>query len=179
MFDDRNYLWTMTKKAGEAVQVTAPDGGRHTLSLGWLDSFPRRQFALSAEGSRIALLVGSGQNVRTYVASIVRDKNGLPVSFGPPLEIVGSSASPISVSWSDENTVAVLHAIGDGTVAATLHTIGGTLRDLGLVEAGRFLEARANASSIYALDNKGMLHGYRNISWLPIFNDIQAIHFAN
>jgi hypothetical protein len=179
MFDDRNYLWTMTKKAGEAVQVTAPDGSRHTLSLGWLDSFPRRQFALSAEGSRIALLVGSGQNVRTYVASIVRDKFGLPVSFGAPLEIVGSNAAPISVSWSDENTIGVLHAIGDGTVAATLHTIGGTLRDLGLVDGGRFLEARANASSIYALDNQRVLHGYRNITWLPIFNNIQAIHFAN
>ena len=93
MFDDWNYLWTVTKKAGEAVQVTSPDGTRHTLSLGWLDSFPRRQFALSAEGSRIALLVGSGKNVRTYVASIVRDRYGLPVSFGAPLEIVGSNSS--------------------------------------------------------------------------------------
>lgn len=179
MFDDRDYLWTMTKKAGEAAQVMAPDGSRHSLSLGWLDSFPRRQFSLSAEGSRIALLVGSGQNVRTYVASIIRDKYGLPTAFGAPVEIVGSTASPISVSWSDENTIGVLHSMGDGTVAATLHTIGGTMRDLGLVDSGRFLEARANASSIFVLDSKRLLYGYRNITWSPIFTDIQAIHFAN
>jgi hypothetical protein len=179
VFDDRDYLWTMTRTAGEAVQITSPDGSIRSISLGWLDSFPRRQFALSAEGSRIALLVGSGQNVKAYVASIVRDKYGLPVSFGAPMEVVGSNASPISVSWSDENTIGVLHSLGDGTVGATLHTIGGTLRDLGLVAGGRFLEARANASSIYVLDSKRVLHGYRNITWLPMFADIQAIHFAN
>lgn len=179
MFDDRNFLWTMTKKAGEAVQITSPEGTRHTLSLGWLDAFPRRQFALSAEGSRIALLVGSGQNVRTYVASIVRDKDGLPVAFGAPLEVVGSSSTPVSVSWSDENTIAVLHAMGDGTVAATLHTIGGTARDLGLIVGARSLESRANASSIFALDANRVLYAYRNITWTRMFDNVQAIHFAN
>ena len=179
MFDDRNYLWSMTKKAGEAVQITAPGGQRRLLSLGWLDAFPRRQFALSAEGSRIALLVGSGQNVRTYVASVVRDQDGLPVAFGAPLEVVGSNSSPISVSWSDENTIGVLHSLGDGTVAATLHTIGGATRDLGLIVGGRALEARANASSIFALDANRVLFGYRNITWTRLFDDVQAIHFAN
>ena len=178
-FDDRDFLWTMTKKAGEPVQITAPGGSRHLLSLGWLDSFPRRQFALSAEGSRIALLVGSGQNVRTYVASVVRDKDGLPVAFGAPLEVVGSTATPVSVSWSDENTIGVLHSLGDGTVAASLHTIGGTVRDLGLIVGGRFLEARANASSIFALDADRVLHEYRNITWARLFEDVQAFHFAN
>lgn len=179
MFDDRNYLWSMTKKAGEAVQITAPGGQRHLLSLGWLDAFPRRQFALSAEGSRIALLVGSGQNVRTYVASVVRDRDGLPVAFGAPLEVVGSNSSPVSVSWSDENTIGVLHAMGDGTVAATLHTIGGATRDLGTIVGGRALEARANASSIFALDANRVLYGYRNITWTRLFDGVQAIHFAN
>lgn len=179
MFDGRSYLWTMTKKAGEAVQITAPGGSRSFLSLGWLDSFPRRQFALSAEGSRIALLVGSGQNVRTFVASVVRDNEGLPVAFGAPLEVVGANSSPVSVSWSDENTIAVLRSLGDGTVAATLHTIGGTVRELGLVVGGRSLEARANASSIFTLDANSVLFGYRNISWTRMFDDVQAIHFAN
>jgi hypothetical protein len=179
MFDDRNYLWTMTRTAGESVQITAPGGSRSFLSLGWLDSFPRRQFALSAEGSRIALLVGSGQSVRTFVASVVRDKDGLPVAFGAPLEVVGENSSPVSVSWSDENTIAVLHSLGDGTMAATLHTIGGTVRELGLVVGGRSLEARANASSIFSLDVERVLYGYRNITWTRLFEDIQAIHFAN
>jgi hypothetical protein len=169
----------MTKKAGEAVQITAPGGSRNFLSLGWLDSFPRRQFALSAEGSRIALLVGSGQNVRTFVASVVRDRDGLPVAFGTPLEVVGANSSPVSVSWSDENTIAVLHSLGDGTVAPSLHTIGGTVRELGLILAGRSLEARANASAIFTLDANRVLYGYRNITWSRMFDDVQAIHFAN
>lgn len=179
MFDDRNYLWSMTRKAGEAVQITAPGGSRSFLSLGWLDSFPRRQFALSAEGSRIALLVGSGQNVRTFVASIIRDGEGLPVAFGAPLEVVGANSAPVSVSWSDENTIGVLHSLGDGTVAATLHTIGGTTRELGLIAGGRLLEARANASSIFTLDANRVLYGYRNITWTRMFEGIQAMHFAN
>lgn len=101
------------------------------------------------------------------------------MSFGAPLEVVGSNATPVSVSWSDENTIAVLHSLGDGTDSATLHTIGGTVRDLGLIIDGRFLEARANASSIYALDANRVLYGYRNITWTRMFNDVQAFHFAN
>jgi hypothetical protein len=123
--------------------------------------------------------VGSGQNVRTFVASVVRDSEGLPVAFGAPLEVVGANSSPVSVSWSDENTIAVLHSLGDGTVAATLHTIGGTARELGVIAGGRSLEARANASSIFTLDANRILYGYRNITWTRMFEDIQAIHFAN
>jgi hypothetical protein len=179
MFDDQNYLWTMTKKAGEAVQVTSPGGVRHTLKLGWLDAFPRRQFSISAEGSRIALLVGSGQTVRAYVASILRDKDGLPVSFGAPIEVVGVSETPKSVSWSDENTIAVLHSLGDNATGAGLYTIGGTMRDLGAFDSARTLEARTNASAVYALDSLGNLFTYRSITWSRLRTDVSALHFAN
>lgn len=179
MFDDQNYLWTMTKKAGEAVQITSPGGIHHTLKLGWLDSFPRRQFALSAEGSRIALLVGSGQTVRAYVASILRDKDGLPTAFGAPIEVVGVSDIPRSVSWSDENTIAVLHSLGDNTTGAGLFTIGGTMRDLGAIESARTLEARTNSSAVYALDADRNLYSYRNISWSRLRSQVIALHFAN
>lgn len=179
MFDDQNYLWTMTKKAGEAVQVTSPGGISHTLSLGWLDAFPRRQFSISAEGSRIALLVGSGQTVRAYVASILRDKDGLPLSFGAPIEVVGVSETPKSVSWSDENTIAVLHSLGDNTTGAGLYTIGGTMRDLGAIATARTLEARTNASAVYALDAGGNLYSYRSITWSRLRSQVLAMHFAN
>jgi hypothetical protein len=179
MFDDQNYLWTMTKKAGEAVQITSPGGIHHTLKLGWLDSFPRRQFAISAEGSRIALLVGSGQTVRAYVASILRDKDGLPIAFGAPIEVVGVNDTPRSVSWSDENTIAVLHSLGDNTTGAGLFTIGGTMRDLGAIESARTLEARTNSSAVYALDADSNLYSYRNISWSRLRSQVIALHFAN
>ena len=179
MFDDFGYLWTMTKKAGEAVQVTSPGGLRRSFKLGWLDSFPRRQFALSAEGSRLALLVGSGATVRAYVVSVLRDKTGLPVSFGAPLEVVGVSDTPMSVSWSDENTIAVLHALGEGTIGASLFTIGGGVRDIGALEAAKTLEARTSFSSVYALDSQRNLYAYRNISWSPIASEVLAVHFAN
>ena len=179
MFDNQNYLWTMTKKAGETVQVTSPGGIRHSLKLGWLDSFPRRQFAISAEGARIALLVGSGQSVHAYVASILRDKEGLPIAFGAPIEVVGVSDTPLSISWSDENTIAVLHAMPDGLTGAGLFTIGGSVRDLGVLGPAKALEARTNASSIYAVDSNRNLYAYRNITWSRIRTEVNAFHFAN
>jgi hypothetical protein len=178
-YDDQGFLWTMTKKAGDAVQIIAPGGTRHTLKLGWLDSFPRRQFALSAEGARIALLVGSGQTMHAYVASVLRDKDGLPVAFGAPVEIVGPSETPLSVSWSDENSIAVLHSLGDGTLGASVYTIGGTTRDLGSLETARTLEARSTVSEVYALDSAHNLYAYRNISWSRQRADVVAFHFAN
>lgn len=179
MFDDQNFLWTMTKKAGEAVQITSPGGTRRSFKLGWLDAFPRRQFAISPEGSRIALLVGSGQTVRAYVASIIRAKDGVPLALGAPIEVVGVSEIPKSVSWSDENTIAVLHSLGDNTTGAGLYTIGGTMRDLSAIDSARTFEARANASAIYALDANRNLYTYRSITWSRLRSDVLAMHFVN
>jgi len=179
VFDNQSFLWTLTRKAGDVVQVVSPGGIRHTLSLGWLDSFPRRQFSISAEGSRIAILVGSGQSVHAYVASILRDKTGLPVAFGAPIEVVGAGQSPRSVSWSDENTVAVLHSLADKSIGATLFTIGGSNRDLGSIIGAKTFEARSSASEVYALDSSGDLYSYRNITWTRIRPNVLAMHFSN
>lgn len=181
-FDNRGFLWTMTKTSGEAVQVVAQGGVRRSLKLGWLDAFPRRQFAISAEGSRISLLVGSGQGLHAYVASIVRDKAGIPVSFGVPVEIAIGEETPASVSWSDENTVAVLGtdpADPTSPMGATLFTIGGTARNLGALSSAKTLESRINSNQIFALDGQKNLYAYRNISWSKLRSQVQALHFTN
>jgi hypothetical protein len=85
----------------------------------------------------------------------------------------------MSVSWSDENTIAVLHALGEGTIGASLFTIGGGVRDIGALEAAKTLEARTSFSSVYALDSQRNLYAYRNISWSPIASEVLAVHFAN
>ncbi len=179
MFDVQANLWTMTRTAGEAVQVTSPGGIRRNLKLGWLDSFPRGQFSISAEGTRIAVLAGSGTTRQVYVASINRDSTGMPISFGAPIEVVKASDSPRSISWSDENTIAALHTLSDSTTGATLYTIGGTSRDLGSLNAGRILEARLSNAAIYAVDANHSLYAYKNISWMLIASNVTALHFAN
>ena len=179
MFDAQANLWTMTRTAGEAVEVTTPGGIHRSLKLGWLDSFPRRQFALSAEGSRIATLVGSGGNVRVYISSIVRDSSGLPVSFGAPIEVVSAADAPLSVSWADENTIAVLHRLSDNSTAASLYTVGGTEREIGSLAGGKIFEARTADSTIYAVDNQHNLFAYKNISWTRIDSNVLALHFSN
>jgi hypothetical protein len=179
MFDAQANLWTMTKTAGEAVQVTSPDGMRRDLKLGWLDSFPRAQFSISAEGSRIAVLAGSGTTRQVYVAGINRDSSGLPISIGVPIEVVKAADSPRSISWSDENTIASLHMFSDGTMGATFYTIGGSTRDIGSIRGVRTLEARISDSSIYSLGPDGNLFSYKNISWSRIASNVNALHFAN
>jgi hypothetical protein len=179
MFDAQANLWTMTKVAGEPVQVTSPGGMRRSLKLGWLDSFPRSHFSISAEGSRIAILAGSGSTRQVYVVSVNRDASGMPISFGTPVEIVGASESPRSISWSDENTVAALHVLSDGSTGASLYTIGGTTRDIGWLQAGKALEARLSDGSIYSVDSAHILYVYKNISWSRLATDVLALHFAN
>ncbi|MEN9752354.1 MAG: hypothetical protein RL670_45 [Actinomycetota bacterium] len=179
MFDAQANLWTMTRTAGEVVQVTSPGGIRRNLKLGWLDSFPRGQFSISAEGSRIAVLAGSGTTRQVYVASINRDSSGMPISFGAPIEVVKASDSPRSISWSDENTLAALHTLSDSTTGATLYTIGGTSRDLGSLNSGRSLEARLSNAAMCAVDATHTLFAYKNISWSQIASNVMALHFAN
>lgn len=179
MFDAQANLWTMTKTAGEGVQVTSPDGNRRNLKLGWLDSFPRAQFSISAEGSRIAILAGSGTTRQVYVAAINRDTSGLPISIGVPIEVVKAADSPRSISWSDENTLASLHMFSDGTMGATFYTIGGSSRDIGSIRGVRTFEARLGESSIYSLGADGNLFTYTNISWSQIAANVSALHFAN
>ncbi len=179
MFDSQANLWTMTRVPGDGVLVTTPGGIRRSLKLGWLDSIPRRQFALSAEGTRIAILVGAGNSIQAYVASVIRDASGIPIAIGNPIEVVGAAEAPRSISWSDENTVAVLHLLSDNSVGASFYTIGGTARDIGALESARTLEARTSDSSVYAVDAQGNLYAYRNTSWSNVASDVRAFHFAN
>jgi hypothetical protein len=178
-FDAQGYLWTMTKKAGDAVQITSIDGTRRNLKIGWLDAFPRRQFAISAEGSRITFLVGSGASVHVYVSSIVRDSKGAPLSFGAPLEVVGAASLPVSVAWADENALSVLTNLSDGSTLASTYTIGGDSSDLATISYGRSLEVRNGSALVYALDANHNLFQYRNLNWVPISTGVQSLHFAN
>ena len=178
-FDLNGYLWTMTRTSGDPILVTSLDGIRHTFTASWLDAFPKRQFSISAEGSRLAILVGSGTSVRVFVAGIIRDSTGLPVALGAPIELVRAGTSPISVSWADETTLAVLQSQSAGAVSTNLVTVGGTSREFASLDSARSLEVRNATSTTYAVDSQHSLFEYRNLSWSKIRSNVQSIHFTN
>jgi len=178
-FDVNGYLWTMTRTAGDSILVTSLDGIRHSFTASWLDAFPKRQFSISAEGSRVAVLVGSGTSVRVFVAGIIRDSTGLPVALGAPIEVARAGTSPISASWADEATLAVLQSQSAGAVSTNLVTVGGTSREFASLDSARSLEVRNATSTTYAVDSQHSLFEYRNLSWSKIRSNVQSIHFTN
>jgi Lipoprotein LpqB beta-propeller domain/Sporulation and spore germination len=178
-FDAYGYLWTVPKQPNQPILVTATDDARSTLKPGWIDSYPRRQFAISAEGSRIAFLVGSGTSVSVEVAAIIRNSSGLPIGLAAPLEVVKASDSPIAVSWSDENTLAVLTNQGSGSATAEYVSIGGSSTQLGSIDSAKLIAAQNAADIVYAIDSAQNLYEYKNLNWSLIDIKVLAVHFAN
>jgi len=179
-FDLQGYLWSLTKLGPSALLAVRSDGSAINVSDDWLSSRTRMQFALSPEGSRIAILVsGDGKN-RLEVASVIRDKRGQPIGISEPIVIASEIISPESVSWVDSLTLAVLSKDDlENSRTPYFVTVGGSVSKIGVLTDAKQLVASNPTSSVFALSKQGSLYRYRSFNWVLIREAVSAIHFTN
>jgi hypothetical protein len=142
----------------------------------WLAGAEILDFALSPEGSRVAVLVG-GRTNQLLVAGIVRDENGSPIRLASPIAVTADIENPSKIAWFDSVTVAVLNSEPE-TASISLITIGGTTRPIQGVNEVISLAALGDGSSLYALKESGELVVFRGSFWSSIENGISAIAIA-
>ena len=173
-YDRQEYLWSLSRTPGASILATSASGETKTVSANWLAGRSVRGFALSPEGSKAALLVQAGGQVRVFVSGVVRDSAGVPIELAEPIQVASEQANPISVSWVDQLIIATVNNDG-GSSSALLTTIGGSSRVIPALAGTRTIVAAGSSSQLYLLTDSGELFSFRGSAWAPLRQSIQAV----
>jgi hypothetical protein len=167
-YDSLRNLWLVSSSqiSVNSLPIQAP----------WLAGVEINDFALSPEGSRVAVLIGGGTN-QLLVAGIVRDESGSPIRLASPISITADVENPTKISWFDSVTIAVLNSEPE-TASLSLVSIGGTTRIIQGVNEVISLVALGDGSSLFALKESGELVVFRGSFWSSIERGISAIAIA-
>jgi hypothetical protein len=172
-------LWTITKQGSAAIQILPSKGSSIWLAVPWLKDYMVKDFSLSSEGARAALVVTNKKlGTKIVVASVIRDKTGLPVGLGLPLPVAVSGGTPISIEWSGETQILQM-LDQSGATSVSLNTVGGDSRSLGFVIDGKKILASDSGSDIYVLSRDGVLRQYRGYTWSTLAQSVTAAHLPN
>ena len=177
--DNRAQIWSLPRKADEALQVHDVTGRLLFSAKGWLSGGEHLAFGISREGSRLAILLKTktGASV-AYVAAIKRDQLGIPIGLASPRRVGADVLGMRSISWSGANSLATVADGSAGVDTPTNIYIGGdSIEMTGITDAVAML-AQVDSSSTYVLDKNKILYEYRGLSWMPVDADIVAAHFV-
>lgn len=168
-YDPLNFLWMAT--GSQVIVDSIP------LQSPLLAGQSIVDFALSPEGSRVALVVDNGETNQVLVLPVIRNDNGQPIRLAAPILISSEIENPTKLSWFDSVSVAVLNSDPDQSTIA-LVTIGGNTRVLQTVADVETLVALGDGSNLYALKTSGELVVYRGSIWSSLESSISAIAVA-
>ena len=173
-FDPQQYLWSLSRATGGQVIATFTDSTRSIVPAPWLARESVLDFDLSPEGTRAAFLVQSAQGTRVLVSAVVRDQSGVPVELSKPLEISREVSSPVSITWLDQISVAIVSAAGDSP-SALVATVGGTSRSISLLPGTKQILAVGTNAQPHLLTEEGRLFSLRGSSWAPLRDGVRAL----
>ena len=179
-FDRRGFLWTTAKQANGLIQVKPPAGEPLWIRASWLKDARVGDFALSAEGSRIAFTVQrAGHATHIEIGAVIRNRAGVPIGIGPAYPLKDSGGIPRSLDWSGENQLVALMSAPDGQTSVTTFSIGGDFKVLGQIQGGVRVIAGDSGSNVYVIDKDGSLLQYRGYAWNPVAHRVDAAHMVN
>jgi hypothetical protein len=176
VLDTDGYTWVVPKSAELPISVFNQDGQQVPFFAGWLSGLDRQSFSISSEGGRIVVAAGSNEGGAVYVASVIRDDSGNPVSFGSPINPAGSVAAQ-SVTWLDNIRIAVLQKNTESFTQPLIVMVGGGIKTLPTFRDGSKIVGSGQPSAVYILDKYQKVYQYRGNSWALIKTDVQALHF--
>ncbi|MGO2634247.1 MAG: LpqB family beta-propeller domain-containing protein, partial [Galactobacter sp.] len=111
-YDVRSWVWTAAASApGELLVSKASGKAKATLEPDWLKDNQVTGLRVSADGSRLALVVerseGDKSNLYLLVAGIKRDDDGRPTGLSDPLNLGVTESDATRVVWEEANSVVV------------------------------------------------------------------------
>ncbi len=174
-FDAMGALWTLSGEAKSQFLIT--DGDRTLLSNPWVSGVPQ-SFAVSPEGSRVAVVYLLNKTKVTYVFPVERSKLGKPIYLGKPIQITGIPANADKVSWADSVTLALIAPNSPSGFIPFLVVVGGQLRASTAVDSATSLAVNG-IGQLFVLQKGGNVLESRGSSWVIVAKKILALHVSS
>jgi hypothetical protein len=143
---------------GERRDLPLPAGSDRIVAL-----------ELSRDGARLAMATVDGSSSEVWVAAVVRDAEGRPVSLGEPYALPRLEGTASDLTWASSTELGVLTASGDQSQVVVL-AIGGDAEQL--PSPGEPVRAivggSEGTSTLRALGTDGSLLSLRGRVWSPV-----------
>lgn len=176
VFDRTGAVWAFSKLLDGQIKIVSRTSSS-TVSAQWLGNYERLSYAISEEGSRIAVVATNHFETKLYVAAIIRDSKGTPIQLAEPISFSPAQGTPVAVTWTGENDLAIAYKEADNLpISIYKATLGGNTTEIGTVDSVQSLFVGSNRTTIYALTNQGNLYGNEGYSFKLLATDISAAH---
>lgn len=161
--DDDGYIWTVPASKPSAVRVHDASGTAVDLQTSWPEASTIVSLEMSRDGTRIIALIESGGDSQVLLAGVKRGSDGVPTTIGETVRFPIAGGSPVSATWADDHTVAVLTS-GD-TDQVQLIELGGPSTNIGPIDSAVQIVGGNSIEEIKAVSADGDLLSRRGSGW--------------
>lgn len=173
--DGYGFIWTVPAASPGALMVTSPQGVQAAVSTGWTGATKIVSLQVSRDGTRVIALLRSGA-VSTFVAAaVIRGAGNVPTSLGQPLEMTVGGGTPISATWVDQLTVAVLATTANGETLITTQQIGGASQAVSGPTGGTVIVGATATPAYWVLTSAGSVQAASGTGWQERVGKVSAI----
>lgn len=175
--DPQGYIFTLGSGANASLAAFDETGKKVMTQTAWLAGSEHEAFAISREGTRVAVVLRKAGHTKLVVATIIRDYQGKPVKLSAPHEVSSDQIIGSGINWSGENAVSVVTLSDDGLTTPKLFTIGGDVEVLPPLVNARELVASGSSATRWAIDMTGQVWQLRGYNWIKLQEGISQLHF--
>ncbi len=177
-WDNRNYLWTLTNAKNSSWLITDTSSNRTRLEASAYDTSSISSFAISPDGSRVAVL-STGDRNGVWILPIIRNADGAPTALGRGIKLPTQQGSTMAVTWADSSTVAMLVKLSATSTRAITHTVGGESTLYSAISDAVSIVASNSAPSVYLLLANGTVVLSRNAIWNTVQTEVRSLRYAD
>lgn len=159
--DPFGYIWTVPAQAPASIYAWSTSVAPRPIA-GPQDAGQVTSFAVSRDGSRLAMAVVAGGQVRVEVFAVSRDDRGAPTALGAP-NVIAWPGTAVDVAWLDDTTVGVLGADGTNLVLRE-QEVGGPAKTIDAPDAAQSLAPGSPVSNVRVL-GEGVLYQRSGPNW--------------
>ncbi|WP_166981111.1 LpqB family beta-propeller domain-containing protein [Paramicrobacterium fandaimingii] len=161
--DDSGFVWSVPAGQPGKMQVHDQSGAAYDVQTPWPEASTIASLELSRDGTRIVALIDSGDSPQLLLAGVRRGTAGVPTSISETVRFPVASGTPMSATWVDDQTVAVLTS--DATDVVQLIELGGPSTNIGPVEDAVELVGSNGEEALRAVTSNHELFARRGTGW--------------
>ena len=160
--DPFGYIWTVPAQSPASISAWPAASTTARVIAGPADAGQVASFAVSRDGSRLAMAVVAGGQSRVEVFAITRDDRGAPSALGQA-NVIAWPTSAVDVAWLDDSTVGILGTDGSNLVLRE-QPAGGPAKTIDAPDAAQILAPASPISNVRVLGG-GVLYQRSGPNW--------------
>lgn len=175
--DPFDKVWTTTSTRGSEVFVSTVGGKQLKLEAPLGGAVSIKAMAISAEGTRLAILHSELSGSFASVVSIIRDEDKQVIGFGEPIAIDGFDATSKSISWADRVNLVGLRTDNEGNQALFTSGVGGIVT-IGRSTMRGSQVVSAPGGTFHYLNDAGEFLSAQNFGWNVTLENAISLRMA-